>query len=299
MFGWLVNDRLTAIPGTRTFWNHLLDGIPGLVDKTAQPYSVLASVIESEILLGSPDYIIRNAAYFRWLKVECPVIAFVQDILEGVQRTMLLEACAAARLVVFNSDYTKSMYPELASTNNQIIPIGTDETIFKPCEPYENIPDGAVLWVGSGHFIKGFDLACELAHKSDRPWVFVMKDDTPVDVAARVFRRIAQPQLAAVASACAVGVCTSRQETQHLAGIEMGMCGLPLVTTNVGVYYDRVAGSWGQVTQGYWPKEIERVSKLSGSSAANYWRSHGFGLSRCIEAWANTVATLEDSHVVR
>ena len=32
--GWLVNDCLTCIPGTKTFWHDLLEWIPTLEDKT-------------------------------------------------------------------------------------------------------------------------------------------------------------------------------------------------------------------------------------------------------------------------
>lgn len=297
MAGWLVNDRLTAIPGTRTFWHHLLDGIPGLVDKCAGQYSGLAESVEFDAAREEPDYIIRNAAYFRRLDVVCPVIAFVQDILQGPARDLLVDACAGSQMVVFNSEYTRMRYPELAHHNAVVIPIGTDETIFKPCDPEPDIPSGAVLWVGSGHPVKGFDLAHRLATESDRPWVFVMKDDTEVPAAAKVYRRISQEQLARIASACAVGVCTSREETQHLAGIEMGMCGLPLVTTPVGAYYERPWGAWGFDSDGDWHGDIERAVRIAGSGPALYWRRNGFTLTECLDAWNTAVRTIEALHV--
>lgn len=297
MTGWLVNDKLTCIPGTRTFWHHLLEGVPGLVDKTTGDYRGLADFIEGESRTGCPDYVIRNAAYFRWLDVECPVISFVQDIVDGGARDQLIEACEASRLIVFNSEYTKTMYPELHAVEHHVIPIGTDETIFRPCDHDPDIPEGSVLWVGSGHQVKGFDLACRLASESGRPWVFVMKDDTPVEVGALVRRRISQGQLARIASACSVGVCTSARETQHLAGIEMGMCGLPLVTTNVGAYYNREPGNWGMVSQGKWLSEIECISKSDYAHSAFYWRDEGFGLSGCLDMWRNNIAMLEPLHV--
>lgn len=300
MNGYLVNDRLTAIPGTRTLWNHLLDGIDGLVDLTGYPYHQLADIAESMAGELRPDYIIRNGAYFRWLNVECPVISFVQDILSGSTREMLLEACSASRIVVFNSEYTKMMYPELHMTDHRVIPIGIDETIFRPCDPDPEIPEGAVLWIGSGHRVKGFDLACQLSRESDRPWVFVMKDDTPVPVdGASVYRSISQERLASISSACSVGVCTSTEETQHLAGIESGMCGVPLVTTNVGAYYGRLQGAWGQVSKGDWRREIELMSTLPRDGVSAYWGACGFGIKKCISEWSEAVRCLEPSHVLR
>ena len=299
MTGWLVNDKLTCIPGTRTFWSHLLDTIPGLEDRCTGQYAGLADRIERDAARERPDYIIRNAAYFRWLNVECPAISFVQDVMEGESRELLLESCAASSLVVFNSEYTKMVYPELEATYNRVIPIGTDTNVFRPVDPYPRIPRGAVLWIGSGHRVKGFDLACYLASESKRPWVFIMKDDTPVDVDAMVFRSIPQEQIASIASACSVGVCTSLNETQHLAGIEMGLCGLPLVTTAVGSYFGRAPGAWGKVIDGDWQNEIEAATSLPRDEVVAYWTKQGFGLERCMDTWRETVESLEVANVVR
>jgi glycosyltransferase involved in cell wall biosynthesis len=191
------------------------------------------------------------------------------------------------------------MYPELQASDHRVIPIGTDETVFKPSDRDPGIPEGSVLWVGSGNRVKGFDLACRLAEASGRPWVFVMKDDTTVEIGALVLRRIPQRSLAGIASSCAVGICTSLRETQHLAGIEMGMCGLPLVTTGVGAYYEREPGPWGRVTSGDWIGDIEAASSLGRDEVARYWRSEGFGLEVCMEAWRNNVAMMETADVFR
>ena len=299
MTGWLVNDKLTCIPGTRTFWNHLLDTIPDLEDRCSGQFAGLADKIERAASLEHPDYIIRNAAYFRWLNVDCPVISLVQDVMDGEARELLLESCAASSLVVFNSEYTEMAYPELGTTPHCVIPIGTDTNVFRPVDPYPRIPRGAVLWIGSGHRVKGFDLACYLASESKRPWVFIMKDDTPVDVDAMVFRSIPQAQIASIASACSVGVCTSLYETQHLAGIEMGFCGLPLVTTAVGSYYGRKPGAWGKVIDGNWQEEIEAASLLPREDVVAYWTDQNFGLERCMYTWRDTVENLGVAHVVR
>jgi len=295
MRGWLVNDRLTAIPGTRTLWHHLLDAVHGLEDRTTGQYGGLAHVTNMNAFAERPDYIIRNAAYFQRLEVECPVIAFVQDILQGFQRELLIDACTASRLVVFNSEYTRSAYPELHSVNYRVIPVGTDETVFAPVDGLSEHA-GSVLWVGSGHPVKGFDTALALASGSKRPWVFVMKDDAEVP-GHTVYRRITQERLAFLASVCEVGVCTSREETQHLAGIEMGMCGLPLVTTEVGVYHGRDDGAWGRVHRGDWHSEIEAVAGNDRAAVAAYWRSEGFGLDNCMSMWRSAIESLEAVHV--
>jgi Glycosyltransferase len=303
MTGWLVNDQLSTIPGTTTFWHRLLNAIPGLIDKTTGTYAGLAEVIEAEAAVNPPDYIIRNAAFFRALDVPCPVISLVQDILGPYHlpfvRPNLIESCCASRLVVFNTEYTRSEYPELANASYRIIPIGVDPSIFKPGPVDPEIPSDAVLWVGSGHRVKGFDLARKLAAESARPWIFVMKDEAEVPEAALVFRSINQDHLALLARSCAVGVCTSQQETQHLAGIEMGLCGLPLVTTNVGVYHARPAGAWGEVVDRDWHSVIDDVAGLPRGEVSRYWLDEGFGLDNCMSMWRTTVQSLEVEHVGR
>lgn len=296
MGGWLVNDTLTLIPGTVTFWSHLLASIPGLEPVTA-PFPDLAWKVESEALVRNPDFIIRNACYFPPIEVDCPVISLVQDVMTGrVAREMLVETCEQSAVVIFNSEYTRSRYPELHECRHEIIPIGTDPTIFTPRQ--NALAYGGVMWVGSGHSIKGFDLALRLASESARRWVMVFKDETQVDLPnVTTFRRIPQRLLADVASLCSVGVCTSREETQHLAGIEMGMCGLPLVTTNVGAYYGREPGAWGRITSGNWLSDIEEAAKLPQDAAAAYWREEGFGVEECMDAWKALIASVVPARV--
>ncbi len=298
MTGWLVNDKLATIPGTRTFWNHLTESVPGLVAQCHDPFITLAEVIEAEAKVDPPDYIIRNAAYFRKMDVFVPTISLVQDIItHQFSRDTLVDVCKHSEVTVFNSEYTRNAYPELRNCAYEIIPLGTDSELFSPQESDGSVPCHAVMWVGSGHPVKGFDLACHLAQSSTRPWIFVMKDDAEVPEGIKVFRRVSQEQLALIASSCAVGVCTSREETQHLAGIEMGLCGLPLVTTDVGVYHGREAGAWGCRVSSEWHLDIEIASLLDRDEVRWYWIENGFGLEACMSSWRNLVTTLEGSHV--
>ena len=46
--GWLINDCLTTIPGTKTFWHDLLDWIPNLEDKTLGYTSFLTLTFRSK-----------------------------------------------------------------------------------------------------------------------------------------------------------------------------------------------------------------------------------------------------------
>ena len=54
-----------------------------------------------------------------------------------------------------------------------------------------------------------------------------------------MFCKVNHEKLVNIIGACRVGLCTSRIESQHLAGIEMAACGLPIVASPVGVYWER------------------------------------------------------------
>ncbi|MHC4094400.1 MAG: glycosyltransferase [Planctomycetota bacterium] len=108
------------------------------------------------------------------------------------------------------------------------------------------LPDGCICWVGASQGaaaqIKGYDIFLQIARLNpDLYFVAVFKDAIPeyCPPNVRMYERVDQDMLSRIYGACRVGLCTSRQETQHLAGIEMGACGLPLVVPEVGCYWKR------------------------------------------------------------
>ena len=76
MKGWLLNDCLTCIPGTLTIWHNLLEWLDGLEDKTNgyTDFGQLSSIIEQQLSVAKPDYIIRNATYFRRINTNIKTI---------------------------------------------------------------------------------------------------------------------------------------------------------------------------------------------------------------------------------
>jgi len=90
--------------------------------------------------------------------------------------------------------------------------------------------------------VKGFDIFLRVVRVNpDINFVAVFKDAAPdiVPPNLRTYTRLTHAELVRVIGACRVGLCTSRTESQHLAGIEMGACGLPMVVPPVGVYWKR------------------------------------------------------------
>lgn len=95
-----------------------------------------------------------------------------------------------------------------------------------------------------------------------------------------------------------MGLCTSRMETQHLAGIEMGACGLPVVAPNVGTYWNR-KDIPGQVCMEY---DVESfVSALRAvrqetwdrKAVRNYWEGE-FSKEVIKKQWEEVVKEVEE-----
>jgi glycosyltransferase involved in cell wall biosynthesis len=157
-------------------------------------------------------------------------------------------AVAESSRTVFNSEWTKSQYPDM---EGRVIPLPVDFDLFEPGNPMGlqqslGLPDGCICWVGASQGaaaeIKGFDIFMRIARTNpDLYFVAVFKDAIPdyCPPNVRMYERVDQEMLCRIMGACRVGLCTSRQETQHLAGIEMGACGLPLVVPPVGCYWKR------------------------------------------------------------
>jgi len=251
--GWLVNDQLTGIPGTKTFWHDLLNNINGLVDKTDgyTDYFILADKIEKEITVKSPDYIIRNATYFRYIYAQIKTISLLQDIRMDGLKNMQIDVCKKSVFTVFNSNYSRSFYPEI--DNFKIIPLGVDDTKFVDINVTNeerkelNIKDDCILYIGdSSNNPKGFDKVIDLINKTDYNFCLVMKDDFKIDnPRVTVFNKIDHTKLVKIMNSCMLGICTSVIETQHLSGIEAMFTNLPMIATNVGIYYDFIDGKWG------------------------------------------------------
>lgn len=250
----LVNDMLSALPDHRTFW-HLLkdwfdcefvggdyDTLPTQAKEAASYFDLgLSEWIQASVL-------IRNASYFGPIETPVPQIALLQDIMpDGPQRAMQQAVIATCKAVVFNSAFTKSQYGEMG----QVIPLPVDFETFRPgnamgLQQALGLPAGCTVWVGASQGaagqVKGWDIFQMIVRLNpDLSFVAVFKDAIPdiIPPNLRAYARVTHEELARIIGASAVGLCTSRIESQHLAGIEMGACGLPLVVPPVGTYWQR------------------------------------------------------------
>lgn len=297
--GWLVNDQLTAIPNTRTFWHDLLDWFPGLEDKCDgyTNYGVLANKVES--IPERPDYIIRNCTYFRKLNIDVPTFCLVQDTRNDSTQTNVINSSTC---VVFASKETYNMYKDRINPQNvRVIEQSSDFNYFKPIE--ERHPDvlpNSILFIGdSSHVKKGFHRVLKLIEDMpDFNFCLVMKDNTPIDVIpphcrdrVRMFNRVDRDTVRLLINSCVVAICTSGNEEGHFAGIEIGACDIPMVARPMGCYLDRKDDKrWGLISEDEnFPETIRYVVDNRKEFSPREYYSKEYTLERCREKWTDLV----------
>lgn len=294
--GWLVNDILTCIPGTKTLWHDLLSWFPNLQDKTNgyTPYHILPNYIENELRNYTPDYIIRNASYFRPLNTNIFTISFLQDILYNSQQ---IEVCEKSNITVYNSPYIAHELNILNNNkiNSVYIPIGIDFSFFKSSKSYADelgILDNSILFIGANTEIKGFDKILYLINNTEYNFTLVMKDDFIINHSrVKVFNKVNHDTLVKIINSCAFLICTSAVETQHLAGIEAAACNKPLLTTNVGAYYSlEEKGEWGMKITNLEENIKTMFLELDLFNSRSYFMSKGFDRESCKNNWINLLA---------
>jgi glycosyltransferase involved in cell wall biosynthesis len=302
--GWLVNDTLTCIPNTKTFWHDLLEWIPNLEDKCNgnTPFHILPFNIELDAKQnGFPDYIIRNATYFRQINLPIKTISLLQDL--SPNNYEQINVCNNSDVVVFNSPYTQAHYLDKITTKTVMIPLGVDFDKFKPLKTDYSLELGilpeSILFIGAANDNpKGFDIMMEIINNTNYNFCLVMKDGFTIDnPRVKVFNRIDHDLLVKVINSCEQLVCTSRIETLHLAGVEAAACGLPLVTSNVGIYYNKPSGSWGRNTYSFdykdFIREIEYVknNKLDFNPREEFL-DMGLSTESCKKSWLDLINTI-------
>jgi glycosyltransferase involved in cell wall biosynthesis len=302
--GWLVNDTLTCIPNTKTFWHDLLEWIPNLEDKCNgyTPFHVLPNNIEFDALNnGVPDYIIRNATYFRQMNIPTKTISLLQDLTPNNYEQ--IKVCNNSDIVVFNSPYTQSHYENLITSKTVMIPLGVDFNKFKPLN--YNFTDNlgllpnSILFIGADNITpKGFDIMINIIENTNYNFCLVMKDDFSIkNERVKVFNRIDHDLLVKIMNSCQLLVCTSRVETLHLAGVEAAACGLPLVTSNVGIYYNKPNGKWGRNTKSFDYKDFIReinyvINNKTEFDPRKDFIEMGLTTDFCKETWLNLINSL-------
>lgn len=249
--GWLVNDTLTCIPGTITFWHNLLEWNPYLIDKTNgyTNFAVLSQNILNDINSTDdiPSYIIRNGTYFGKINTKIKQISLIQDIQEGHEQTNQIDVINNSTVCVFNTEYVYNKYRALINSSVliKIIPLGVNFDFFKPItEKHPEVLPNSILFIGdNSNYPKGFNVLLNIVEKmNNQNFCLVMKNDfNNIDPSyskrIKIFNRVDHTLLRTIINSCVGAVCTSYEETQHLSGIECGACNIPIVAREVGIYH--------------------------------------------------------------
>jgi hypothetical protein len=279
MKGWLVNDCLTCIPGTRTFWHDLLSWFPELADNTEgyTDYRVLADRIESQLTKNKPDYIIRNGSYFRSIRTDVKTVCLIQDVQTGDGLQNQIDIINHSSVAVFNTNYVYQKYRQYISSSIavRVCPLGVNFDFFKPSEDrHPDVLPDSVIYIGSSmNYPKGFNVLLSIIHSMpDQTFCLVMKDDFSINGIppedrhrVRIFNRVNQEMVRLLINSCIAAVCTSYEETQHLSGIECAACNIPIVARMVGVYYDYKKKKYIPITLVLLPEQLESLNAVKDS----------------------------------
>lgn len=308
--GWLVNDCLTCIPGTTTFWHNLLEWFPNLIDETNgyTNYNILATNIENQYAKTEtkPYYIIRNGTYFRFINIPAKQISLIQDVRNG---SGFLDQCNIinkSAVSVFNTNYVYNKYKPHINTNSvvKIIPLGVNFNFFKPIpDRHPDVLPNSVIFIGSSTtFPKGFDIMKRIiSNMTDTNFCLVMKDNFNINniqssdrSRVKIFNRVNMETVRLLINSCVCGVCTSREETQHLSGIECGACNIPMIGANVGFYNDcKEDKDWGCTsTDGNFSENIRYVMNNLDKYNPREYLINKYSTEVCENNWKKLIESL-------
>lgn len=309
MKGWLVNDCLTCIPGTLTLWHNLLSSIPGLEDKTGgyTNYSILADKIEYEYrtAIEKPSYIIRNGSYFRKLNINVPTFCLIQDTQNNPMQTEVINSCD---VVVFPSKFTYNAYKDRINPKRvEIIQNGADFNFFKPTgEKHPSVLPNSIIFIGDSSIEKkGFHRVLDIIRKMpEMNFCLVMKDDTTLDKIppehrhrVRIFNKVSAIVVRTLINSSVCAICTSGNEEEHIAGIEIGACNIPMVSRPLSRYLDDKDDiQWGVIaeTDDEFPEKIRYVLNNPQLFSPREYYIGKYSTEISMQKWGNIVKELSN-----
>jgi glycosyltransferase involved in cell wall biosynthesis len=306
--GWLINDCLTCIPGTTTFWHNLLEWFPELVDKTNgyTDYSILASKIEEQLLhQAQPHYIIRNGSYFRKINATSKQISLIQDCTPSLFNNQI-DVINNSHIVVFNTNYVYHKYINRINNNSivKICPLGVDFNFFNQIhEKHTDVLPNSLIFIGAAtNYPKGFNILLDIINKMENQnFCLIMKDDFNISQLnenvrhrVRIFNRVNKENVRLLINSCVAAICTSYEETQHLSGIECAACNIPIIARDVGVYYDNKDDKrWGRIADdSNFVEKINYVLENISNFKPRECFIEKYSLEICKNNWKNIIGDL-------
>ena len=307
--GWLVNDILTGIPNTLTLWNHLLNNIPTLKDKTDgyTPYRKLAGKIEKLAQEEKPKYIIRNGSYFRPLNIDTYTISLIHDDLTKNPRLLndQIKVIKSSQMVVFNSQYIHDKYINYVVGESQIISFGIDLNLFKPSTIYDsNILDNSILYIGNSNINpQELSMVLRIANRMPKQnFCLIMKNNISLgDIPHayhnrfKIFNKVSQEKMVQIMNSCVMCISTSVLDKPHLSGLEMLACNKPIVGLDIGFYkIYKESDQWGTLAnENTFVEKINYVKEnIHLFTPRKFIIQNGFGYDVCMQKWKSLVENI-------
>lgn len=246
----ISNDYLLGRMGEKTMWGFLLTNLPNAVGVDMDSLHVTKNFEMEARKHIKENYnesavIVQNATFIDLIDNDHFTILYLQDNLRAMGRKSYQQEVNLkhADLLVTNSKITASSYPEY---NFEIIPIGVDDTLFRPLDKKNvrsefNIPNSKVgIFVGDLSEVKGWEKVKKVIDNHDEIfWIIVSKDNKQYEKKnCRTFNRIDQTKLAKLLNCADFFILGSPVETQCLAAIEACFCSLPVIMHNTGIFAD-------------------------------------------------------------
>lgn len=246
----IVNDYVKPlILEKENFWTWLVEYLPATPISFAELKIPLEEAIEKE----KPDIIICNDLWGLTFP-DYFTITIAQNNYVEMQRLLGIDysdmikkqknALRSSQIRVANSNYSAHSYKDCGDF--KVIPIGTDTKLFRPMDKQAmrgkyGIPNKMVyIWVGSHHPVKGWDkIQQKIMDYKDIFWILVFKDHGEQELKnTKVFCRIPQEQLAELYNCADACISESVVESLGLAIIEAMFCGIPVLATRTGFFWD-------------------------------------------------------------
>ncbi|MDO8987610.1 MAG: glycosyl transferase family 2, partial [Coriobacteriia bacterium] len=209
----VCNDLVTGTMGERVLWDFLLEGLPssvGVDSRTVGTGGRYSTLARDYIRRTHPqtEVIIQNATFIDIVDPDRYTIAFLQDDLRAMGRdsTQQERNLSASRVAVTNSLLTAISYPEY---DFEIIPVGVDETLFRPLDKKqcreENGLGGETIGVFVGAFdeVKGWpEVRRCIDVYPEITWLLITKREESFEAAnAKTYCRVSQERLVTLLNA--------------------------------------------------------------------------------------------------
>jgi glycosyltransferase involved in cell wall biosynthesis len=242
----LINDILTGCMGEKVLWNYLLEGVPNIYGIELNKTKNINKFIEDNFSKNA--IILQNATFIPKIDNTRTTVAFLQDNLRNFKvikdsGVIQQQTLKSSDYIVFNSKEISNSYKEFTGP---IIPIGIDSDLFGIKDKqqlrakYGKPNKKTGIFVGNFSPVKGWENVSSIINKYNGiNFILVSKDiESYNKTNTFCYNRVDQTTLSELLNCADFFILGSPVETQCLAALEAGFCGLPVIMKKTGIFMD-------------------------------------------------------------